>query len=542
MPVKAQCLPFSQIPHTTRLFADFLAWSPNVQPFYSRPPQFRDWVKDETDRVRYDAARRERVAAVLKRQNEAWGASTKTLENIERLRAGAFAAVTGQQVGLFGGPAFSLYKALTAIRLAEEANAAGVDCVPVFWLATEDHDLEEVSHVGLPGQDGSPQELKLAANRRPDAPVSAVVLGEEIREPLAQAVSLLGEGAAASLLSESYRESETLGNAFARLFSNLFAEWGVILLDASDAELHQIAEPIYRAAAERAVELDESLLKRGKALEDAGYQQQVKVTDSSTLLFALRDGARVPIHRRASAASNGPDFLIGEEKLSQSELLGRITAEPHHFSANVLLRPVVQDYLLPTLAYTGGAAEVAYFAQAAVVYEALLGRVTPVIPRFSASIVEPKPQALLERYGLGLLDVVHGSEALLQRLASQALPQELQTAFDGARTSLDKSFGPIRELLERLDKTLVDAANNAAAKMHHQLEGLQTRAARAEVRQSEVLERHARLLSQALYPGKTLQEREIAGIYFVARYGPEFLRQLHDVVSTDCLNHCVVTV
>ena len=540
--MKAQCLPFSQIPHTTRLFADFLAWSPNVQPFYSRPPQFRDWVKDETDRVRYDAARRERVAAVLKRQNEAWGASTKTLENIERLRAGAFAAVTGQQVGLFGGPAFSLYKALTAIRLAEEANAAGVDCVPIFWLATEDHDLEEVSQVGLPGQDGSPQELKLAANRRPDAPVSAVVLGEEIREPLAQAVSLLGEGAAASLLSESYRESETLGNAFARLFSNLFAEWGVILLDASDAELHQIAEPIYRAAAERAVELDESLLKRGKALEDAGYQQQVKVTDSSTLLFALRDGARVPIHRRASAASNGPDFLIGEEKLSQSELLGRITAEPHHFSANVLLRPVVQDYLLPTLAYTGGAAEVAYFAQAAVVYEALLGRVTPVIPRFSASIVEPKPQALLERYGLGLLDVVHGSEALLKRLASQALPQELQTAFDGARTSLDKSFGPIRELLERLDKTLVDAANNAAAKMHHQLEGLQTRAARAEVRQSEVLERHARLLSQALYPGKTLQEREIAGIYFVARYGPDFLRQLHDVVSTDCLNHCVVTV
>jgi len=540
--VKAQCLPFSQIPHTTRLFADFLAWSPNVQPFYSRPPQFRDWVKDETDRVRYDSVRRERVAAVLKRQNKAWGASAKTLENIERLRAGAFAAVTGQQVGLFGGPAFSLYKALTAIRLAEEANAAGVDCVPVFWLATEDHDLEEVSQVGLPGQDGSPQELKLAANRRPDAPVSAVVLGEEIREPLAQAVSLLGEGAAASLLSESYRESETLGNAFARLFSNLFAEWGVILLDASDAELHQIAEPIYRAAAERAVELDESLLKRGKALEDAGYQQQVKVTDSSTLLFALRNGARVPIHRRASAASNGPDFLIGEEKLSQSELLGRITAEPHHFSANVLLRPVVQDYLLPTLAYTGGAAEVAYFAQAAVVYEALLGRVTPVIPRFSASIVEPKPQALLERYGLGLLDVVHGSEALLKRLASQALPQELQTAFDGARTSLDKSFGPIRELLERLDKTLVDAANNAAAKMHHQLEGLQTRAARAEVRQSEVLERHARLLSQALYPGKTLQEREIAGIYFVARYGPDFLRQLHDVVSTDCLNHCVVTV
>ena len=540
--MKVQCLPFNQIPHTTRLFSDFLAWTPSVHPFYSRPPHFREWVKNEASRVHYDSARRQRVAAVLKRQNEAWGASTKTLENIERLRTGAFAAVTGQQVGLFGGPAFSLYKALTAIKLAEEAITAGVDCVPVFWLATEDHDLQEVSHVALPGQDGSPQELTLAAHSQPDVPVSTVVLGEEIKQPLALAASLFGEGPITNLLAECYREGETLGNAFARLFTRLFGEWGVILLDASDPELHQIVEPIYRAAAERAVELDESLLNRGKALEDAGYQQQVKVTESSTLLFALREGARVPVHRRANGGVGGHDFLIGEEQISRGELLRRIAAEPHHFSANVLLRPVVQDYLLPTLAYTGGAAEVAYFGQAAVVYEALLGRVTPIIPRFSTSIIEAKPKALLERYGLGLLDVVHGPEALLQRLARQALPQELQAAFDNAGASVEKSLAAIRDLLERLDKTLVDAANNAGAKMRHQLEALRARTARAEVRQSEVLERHAHLLSHALYPNKALQEREIAGIYFVARYGVEFLTQLHDVVNTDCLNHCVVAV
>src|SRR5690349_5156958 len=147
LPVKSQCLPFSQIPHTTKLFADFLAYSPKVQPFYPRSPHFAEWVKEEARGLKYDSARRERVATLLERQNTAWGASLKTKENISRLRTGASVVVTGQQVGLFGGPLFSIFKALTAVKLANEATAAGVDAVPVFWLATSDHDLAEINHV-----------------------------------------------------------------------------------------------------------------------------------------------------------------------------------------------------------------------------------------------------------------------------------------------------------------------------------------------------------------------------------------------------------
>ena len=542
MPVKAQCLPFSQIPHTTRLFADFLAWSPKIQAFYPRSPHFHEWVKDETSRLRYDAAKRKRVAEVLKRQNQKWNASAKTLENLDRFSAGACAVVTGQQVGFLGGPAFSLYKALTAIKLAEEARAAGADCVPVFWLATEDHDLEEVSSVSLPGADGSLQTLTAPMAGLSEAPVGTVRLGPGADQTVAEAVGLLGESDITTLLKDCYREGETLGEAFARLLTQLLAEWGVILLDASDPALHEIARPIYRAAIERAAELDAALLERGKALEDAGYHQQVKVTNSSTLLFTLSDGARVAIHRQGESAGAGPEFVIGEKKISPAELLRRIDSAPHLFSPNVLLRPVVQDYLLPTLAYTGGAAEVAYFAQAGVVYQALIGRVTPTIPRFSATIVESKPQALLERYELGWRDLVQGQEAVLQQIAGRALPGELQAAFDDAGARVNESFSRIRELLEQLDKTLVEAANNAAGKVHHQLEGLRARAARAELRQSEVLERHARLLSNALYPNKELQEREFAGIYFVARYGREFLSQLYDTMKIDCLDHQVISV
>jgi bacillithiol synthase len=540
--VKAHCLPFSKIPHTTRLFTDFLEYSPEVQAFYPRPPHFNEWLKEEATKISYESSRRERVTAILERQNKSWDASPKTLANLDRLRNGAAAAVTGQQVGLFGGPMFALYKALTAVKLADQATMAGVDTVPVFWLATYDHDLAEVNHVSFPGADGALQSLSTPSHGVSGAPVSAVQLGDEILSVVEQAVSLLGDSEAAQFLRESYRPGESLGTAFARLYARVFAEWGVILLDASDAELHRVAEPIYRAAVERADELDAALLARGKALEAEGYHQQVKVTSSSVLLFTIHQGARTPIHRRGNDGT--AEFVIGSdsavEKISPGELIDRIGRSPEQFSPNVLLRPIVQDYLLPTLAYTGGAAETAYFAQVGAVYEIFLGRVTPIVPRFSATIVEPKIQRLLERHGITVQDVFNGAEALRQQLAARSLPGDLQAAFEVANQSLTANLGAIREKLEKLDRTLIDAAQTATSKMQHQLEKLQTQAARAEAQKSELVSRHAETLSQTLYPDKGLQERGIGGLYFLARYGRELLAQLYDTIYTDCHDHQIV--
>jgi bacillithiol biosynthesis cysteine-adding enzyme BshC len=533
-------LPFSQIPHTTELFADFLAGSSKVHPFYPRSAHFNEWFKDEAAHLAYDSERRRRVSAILERQNQSWGSSARTVENIARLRAGAVAVVTGQQVGLFGGPLFTIFKALTAVKLADQATQAGVDCVPVFWLATEDHDLEEVNQVSIPGADASLQKFTVPTEGVPAAPVGTVRFDAEVQSAVDAAAELLGSSAITDFLRDAYRAGETFGGAFARLFAKLFADWGVILLDPADPEFHQIAQPIYRAAIERAAEFDEALLARGKALEAAGYHQQVKVTPSSTLLFTLRNGARVPVHRRV----NGPgrtEFLVGEEHIAEAELLHRVSSSPQEFSANVLLRPVIQDYLLPTLAYSGGSAEVAYFAQVGVVYQALLGRVTPIVPRFSATIIEAKPKAFLERYGLRLPDFFQGPEALRELMASRTLPKELQSAFDQAEASLEKSLAAIREGLVRLDPTLVDSALNAASKMQYQLAQLRSKAARAELRQTEVLTRKADLLSNLLYPGKALQEREIAGAYFVARGGAAFLQGLYDAIHPDCLDHQVIS-
>lgn len=497
-------------------------------------------MEDEAGKIRYDSARREQVAAILERQNQSWGASSKTLEKIARFRAGASVVVSGQQVVLFGGPAFSIYKALTAVKLAEQATKAGVEAVPVFWMATEDHDLAEANHVSIPGVNAKLQTITTSTHGIPEAPVGQIKFGPEVEAAVSEAAALLGENEIAQFLRESYRPGESFGSAFAKLFSRLFAEWGIILLDPMEPEFHAITEPIFRAAIERAGELDDALLARGKALESGGYAQQVKVTSSSTLLFAIRNGVRTPIHRKTNGAEGV--FLVGEERISQADLLQQINSAPENFSANVLLRPVMQDYLLPTLAYTGGAAEVAYFAQGGVVYETLLGRVTPVLPRFSASIVQTKAQVLLERYDVSLPDLFEGPERFRERLAARALPKEIPSAFERAESRLEESLLAIREALGRLDPTLVEAAVRAGSKMEYQLNKLHARASRAELRRNEVLLRHAELLENALYPNKGLQERAVAGIYFVSALGQDFLREIYQAIHSDCLDHQVISL
>ena len=534
--MKSQCLPFRQIPHTTQLFLEYLDSTPKVRQFYPRSANLLEWANDESKRVQYPADRRARISDLLERQNAAWGASVKTLENIQSFRRGALPLVTGQQVGLFGGPLFSIYKALSAVKLASQAKQLEIDCVPIFWLATEDHDVDEVNQVQVPTAEGSLERLSAEITANGDTPVGTIAFGPQISKIVAATDALAGSPEITAILNESYRSNESFGSAFAKLFTRLFADMGVILLDGSDPELDRIVAPLYQAAIDRAPELSSALLQRDAELRESGYHQQVRVTDSSTLLFVIRDGSRTPVHLQ------GDKFLIGTEEISQAELSKIAKNAPQWFSPNVLLRPIVQDHLLPTLAYVGGAAEVAYFAQAAVIYEKLAGRVTPIVPRFSATLIEPKAQALLEKYQLSFVDVFQGREGLQQVIGSHLLPPNLQSSFDGATAAVERSMKSVRELLSQLDKTLVESAENAEQKMLYQITNLRSRAARAELRQSELVSRHAGVLSNSLYPNKSLQEREYAGVYFLAKYGTELLRGLLETVHPDCVDHQLIAL
>jgi bacillithiol biosynthesis cysteine-adding enzyme BshC len=527
------CIPFSSIPHTTKLFADFLSYAPEVRKFYPNPPD-GERVASLASVVPHGTKIQAQVAGVLEKQNRAWGASEQTLRNIQRLREGAHAVVTGQQVGLFGGPLLSLLKVASVLALSKQVESSGVPCVPIFWMATEDHDLAEVNQALLLASDYLLAPFTAPAEGKADSPVANVRFAAGTNELVAHAAELLGDTSAAEYLRESYREGETFSGAYARLYTKLFSQYGLVLLDPADAELHRIAAPLFVEAIERAGDVDDALLERNREISRAGYHEQVKVTAESTPLFALVDGSRVPVHR-----ANG-GFAIRKERLSLEELKKRISDHPENFNANVLLRPVLQDYWLPTLAYIGGPAEIAYFAQVGVVFEKLLGRVTPVLPRTSATLLEPKIEKLLTKYGLTLTDLFQGESELRGELAIRSLPAELKLDFERGRLAVEETMQRISESLQRLDPTLVEAARRAANKMRYQVGRLEKRAAQAELRHDEILTRHAAQIENALYPHRTLQEREVAGMYFHAKYGPGLIERLIETAQARCPEHKIV--
>jgi bacillithiol biosynthesis cysteine-adding enzyme BshC len=504
--VDTACLPFSSIPNTSRLFDDFLHHFNKVQDFYSRPPLARDWWEEEKRRVVYPDDRRRAVAAILERQNREFGAGERTIQNIQRFREGAPVVVTGQQVGLFGGPLFCLLKAVSAVHLAEEAGA-----VPVFWLASEDHDFEEISFTNFPAADHL-QRFLVNAPHKEGAQVGAIALDDEITALVQQVEALFGRSETSGILAESYRKGETFSGAFARFYARVLKDQGIVFLDPLDPGLHRVAQPLYRAALEKAEVINAALHQRERELEAAGYHAQVKVTPSHTLVFYREDGVRTPVRHE------GENFVIADRKLSRSELIAESERCPECFSANVLLRPVIEDHLLPTLAYIGGPAEVAYFAQAEVVYRHLAGRVTPIVPRIFATLIEPRQAKLLSRYQLKLTDVFVNPE------------------------KLDQALSAIQPSLEQLDKTLVDAAENAASKMRYQLQGLRDKAARAEARKNTELLRHADELSTFLYPNKDLQEREIAAAYFLMKYGLGLVETLKQSLKIGCSDHQIIAI
>ncbi|HLJ91170.1 MAG TPA: bacillithiol biosynthesis cysteine-adding enzyme BshC [Candidatus Angelobacter sp.] len=521
------CLPFTSLPHQTQLFLDFLHHFGKVERFYA-PSPFSGPPAAHLQSHPLPAERRESVAAILERQNRSLGAGTKALENIQRLREGASAVVTGQQVGLLGGPMYALLKAVTATVLAEKSGA-----VPIFWLATEDHDLAEVSSVHLPATDHL-ETFSVAPPHKEGAPVGAIAFDEQIAALFAGLKETFGDSDSFELLKRCYAPGSTFGAAFGRLIAELFRETGLVLIDPSDVELHRIARPVFDAALRQWREIDDSVMARNQELEESGYHAQVKVTPSHTLCFYVDEGVRYPLRHDGSA------FVADDLKFNQEELLRAVENAPEKFSANVLLRPIMQDYLLPTLCYIGGPAEIAYFAQVEPVYRKLLGRVTPVVSRFSATLIEPRQAKLLERYQMRLADVFCAPEKLREHIAAKVLPDSIMKSFDAADDHVELALKLIQGPLDALDPTLLAAAENAGSKMRHQLQSLRDKAARAELRKNSDMQRQADELSTMLYPNKNLQEREIGAAYFLLKHGTGIVSRLQELLRPGCHDHQVI--
>src|SRR6266851_1028815 len=331
----SHALTFGQLPHQPKLFLEYLNRFEKVKSFYVHPPAMPA-VTRAARKLAYPGERRAEVTSILRKQNIALGAAAETLSNLERLEKGAVAVVSGQQVGLFSGPAYSVYKALTAVQIAEELTRGGIPAVPIFWMATEDHDLDEVRHATWFDQ-GKLVRFEMPPNAETGRPVGRIPLGAQIEPLVQEAAELLanqGSDLLAQYLIESYRPEETYGSAFGKLFARLFAQHGLILMDPLDAGFHRVAGPLYQHALAERDALNEQLLQRGKDLDRAGFDAQVKVTSRSTLMFHLGDGVRQVI-----TASAG-NFQAGETTWTRDELVHMTHTEPENFSPNALFRPL----------------------------------------------------------------------------------------------------------------------------------------------------------------------------------------------------------
>src|SRR5713101_5007411 len=531
-------IPFRRLPHSPRHFVRFVDDFSSVAKFYAHPPSM-EVVEEVSKTLDFPVERRKGVTAILREQNAAFGGSPATQSNLDGLEKGAVAVVSGQQVGLFGGPAYAFYKALTAIQLAAELRQAGIPAVPVFWMATEDHDLEEVRHVSW-FDSGKLLRFELPAKGASGRPVGEVQLGAGIEKHAAEAAALLtgpGSEATAQILLESYRPEETYGSAFGKLFARLFAEQGLILLDPLDARLHRIAAPLYKKVIEDRDELNEKLLQRGRDLERAGYEVQVKVTARSTLLFSIRDGVR-----QAIAASNG-NLKSGETSWTREEALRLVEAVPETFSANALFRPVVQDFLLPTAAYLGGPAEIAYFAQSSVIYEQVLGRMPVILPRAGFTILDAKAEKLLQKYGLCIENLWAGPQELRRKMESVAVPEALSQNFDRDKAQMESTLAELGAQIEKLDPSLSGAVTTARNKISFQLEKLRRKTGRALDQKNSLLAEHEHFLENLLYPNKQLQSRELCFLPFLARWGMDGLSELQRLSGSETLcEHRIVRI
>jgi bacillithiol biosynthesis cysteine-adding enzyme BshC len=476
--------------------------------------------------------------------NAAWVAGPVTRKNIELLRdTDCLAAVSGQQAGLFTGPLYTIYKALSAVKLAGCLTQRNTKTVPVFWIATEDHDFPEVAKAEFIGRDCRLAQVEVSPElHREGQPVGRVVINDSINTVVTQLLELLPISEFTpdleAILRDSWQPDRSYGEAFARMMTALLGSHGLIFLDPLDPRLKKLAAPLYASAATHAHEIATAIEARSQRLVETGYHAQVTPSENSFPLF-LHDasGAR---HALVRTADGKYITKNGDEAHSADELAQLALAEPERFSPNVTLRAVVQDYLLPTITYYGGAAEIAYFAQTAEVYRVLERPATPILPRASLTMIESHTGRVLERYGLGLADLFAGAENVLARVVEEHLGADTAKTFGATEESVNSELDKLREQLRTIDPTLADALETGRRKINYQLEGLRTRFHRAQMTRDEAAHRQLQRAFDQLYPNKDLQERHINITSLLARHGRYVVEWIYNAINIGSNEHQIV--
>ncbi len=537
-------LDIRQLPGISSLVCDYVHAFSRLSTFFAGDPHAPDAYRAQAKQRDACAYRRGELRDALLVRNDAWNAPPIVRERIEELAdPRALAVVTGQQTGLFGGPLFTLYKALTTVELAARLRRElGRPVIPVFWMASEDHDVAEADHVHLLDRAGSLVALRHASWASPSGFMPANLrLGPAIQETLEKLWELLPPTEFVPSLREAlgraFAPERTLAEAFAHWMVHLLGGSGLVLADGADPALKRLAARILRQEVDEAPRSSQCVLAASESLRALGYPVQIEARPDGVNCFLLREGRR-------SLVREGESFRLRDSRqtIPAADVRRLAQEEPERFSPNVVLRPIVQDVIFPTVAYVAGPGELAYFAQLRPVYQAFDVPMPLIVPRATLTLVEPRVAQLLERFHLTLPDLTREPEQLASRVLRAHLPPDFEATLGKARDSVGEIFRGVAEAIAAVDPTLRATVGQTSGHIQGHLDQLERKAVQALKRREAETRQQAQRVREALMPGGKPQERVFPVLPFLARYGPRLIDTIRTAIDGPGWEHQLVTL
>ncbi len=537
---------FSDIPGHHNLFLDYVYEFHNVKGFYSTDFRNKDSYADH-----FRAVTKEQNPLLFKlpelilEQYTSNQPSSKTQKNIALLKEPKSLAVfTGQQLGILGGPLYTIYKTITTIKLAQYLNERfdEFNFVPVFWLEGDDHDFDEVNSITIINEENNLVKLTYE-DSLPEGEFRGSVgeltftsgintLLDELQKNLRKTEFT---DALISELRGIYQEGKTFKESFRQLIFNYFDQYGLIIFDPQQNEIKKLLKPIFLEELLNYRLHSEKLILRSAALEET-YHAQVKVRPIN--LFMNYENGRYAIepvdeyfrlkHKRV--------------KFTQEELLKFISDSPEIFSPNVILRPICQDYLFPTAFYVGGPSEISYFSQVLPLYEDFQIPQPIIYPRSAATLIEKGVQTVFDKYQLTLNDFFLNADKIAEKVISRLSEKNFDTDFAAAQAEIENVIEGLKQNLLSLDKTIYDAADRYKQKIISTLMELKGKTNDAQKRKYETTLRQTTKTSLAVFPNANLQERELNYFYFANKYGKDFIKLLFEELAINKFEHQVINL
>lgn len=543
--LQTQSISFAEIPQQSKLFIEYQKNPVSLNKYYPNAVDSHTKISQRIPEVLQNyQTDRNLLCDVLLEMNGSCAGSEKTLENIKLLRdADTVAVVSGQQAGLFTGPLYTIYKALSAVKMTECLKGRGFKAVPVFWIATEDHDFLEVSNAFVINKNGELAELRHEPKRcYENLPVGYVKVDDSIKQTIDELFQNLPHteftDELRGMIEKSWESGVDFGDAFARMLTNIIGKYGIILLCPLDERLKKLAAPVYVDAIKKSDEIVSALQKRSEELVSEGYHAQVLVGDD---YFPLFYQAKNRTRHALKKTANGTYKTKGiEREFTLAELAELAESEPRRFSPSVVLRSVVQDYLLPTVAYFGGAAEIAYFAQSAEVYRILERPITTILHRQSFTFIESKHAKTLEKYGLTLLDLFQGEENLFTQIVEKYLNKNTAQVFAEVEERINTELNRLDQNLVEIDVTLADNLARRRQKIIHHLGAMRRKFHYAQIRRDETVNRQLETAFATLLPHKHLQERTLNIATVLNKYGLYAIDWIYNSIDLDDKGHRVI--